>query len=206
MRKNSVNNHLIEFFKGVKVVNIPQIRMESNFIRLGLNIQKPVQEIQQPKAIQTIQQPKAKLEIETTPGKLTIDQTKAREDVDLKSARRRIEEAAQSGYQDWLNGLERRASQGRELMEIENGGNPLAYQAKLNSEGPEKQFNIGWVPSHFSVKINYEPAKLYIEAQPQKPRIDVEIQKPIHNYTPGKVTTEILEKNSLKIDFVDLTI
>lgn len=187
-------------------MNIPQIRLESNFFRLGLNIRKAVQEIEQPKAIQTIQQLKAKLEIETTTGKLTIDQTKAREDVDLKSVRKRIEEAAQNGHQDWMSGLERRARQGRELMEIENGGNPLAYQAKENSEGPEKQFNIGWIPSHFSVKINYEPAKVHIEAQPQKPRIDVEIQKPTHNYTPGKVTTEILEKNSLKIDFINLTI
>ncbi|MBT2687165.1 hypothetical protein J7I93_03100 [Bacillus sp. ISL-47] len=187
-------------------MNVPQIRLESNFIRLGLNIERPMQEISQPPAVLSIQQPKAILEIETAPGKLTIDQTKAREDVDLKSIGRRIEEFAQNGYQDWLKGLERRAAQGTELMRIENGGNPIAYQAKENSEGLPKQFNIGWIPSHNSVKVNYEPAKVNVKAQPQKPKIDVEIRKPIHNYTPGKVTAEILEKNSLSFDFINLTI
>ncbi|OMF61482.1 hypothetical protein BK139_06470 [Paenibacillus sp. FSL R5-0490] len=187
-------------------MNVPQIRLESNFIKMGLTIEKPVQEIEQPPAAQSIQQPKAILEIETIPGKLTIDQTKAREDVDLKSVGRRIEEFAQNGYQDWLKGLERRAAQGTELMKIENGGNPIAYQAKGNSEGPPLQFNIGWVPSHNSVRIQYEPAKVNIEAQPQKPKIDVEIRKPVHNYTPGKVSTEIIEKNSLSVDFISLTI
>ncbi|WP_026580998.1 DUF6470 family protein [Bacillus sp. J33] len=187
-------------------MNVFQIRLESNFIRMGLKIEKPVQEIKQPPAIQSIQQPKAILEIETIPGKLTIDQTKAREDVDLKSIRKRVEEFAQNGYQDWLKGLERRASQGTELMKIENGGNPISYQAKENSEGPPKQFNIGWIPSHNSVKIQYEPAKVNIEAQPQKPKIDVEIRKPIHHYTPGKVSIEIIEKNRLSIDFINLTI
>ncbi|MDF2037639.1 DUF6470 family protein [Cytobacillus oceanisediminis] len=187
-------------------MNVPQIRLESNFIKMGLKIEKPVQEIEQPPAFQSILQPKAILEIETIPGKLTIDQTKAREEVDLKSVSRRIEEFAQNGYQDWLKGMERRAAQGKELMEIENGGNPIAYHAKENSEGPPKQFNIGWVPSHNSVKIQYEPAKVNIEAQPQKPKIDVEIRKPVHTYTPGKVSTEILEKNSLNIDFINLTI
>jgi hypothetical protein len=187
-------------------MNIPQIRLESNFIRMGLNIEKPIQEIQQPPAVQSIQQPKAILEIETIPGKLTLDQTKAREDVDLKSIGRRIEEFAQNGYQDWLKGLERRAVQGTELMKIENGGNPIAYQAKENSEGAPKQFNIGWIPSRNSVKIQYEPAKVNIEAIPQKPKIDVEIRKPVHNYKQGKVSTEILEKNSLNIDFINLTI
>lgn len=187
-------------------VNIPQIRLESNFVRMGLNIEKPQQEIEQPSAIQSIQQPMAILEIETIPGRLTIDQTKAREDVDLKSIGRRVEEFAQNGYQDWLNGLGRRATQGRELMEIEIGGNPIANQGKVNNERPEKQFNIGWIPSHFSVVIQYEPAKVNIDAQPQKPKIDVEIRKPVHNYTPGKVSTEILEKNSLSIDFINITI
>ncbi|MDQ0218418.1 hypothetical protein ELQ35_03470 [Peribacillus cavernae] len=185
-------------------MQLPQIRLQSNFIRTGLQIDKPIQEIDQPHAEQSIQQPHAVLEIETVPGKLTIDQTKAREDMDLKSIGRRIEEFAQNGYQDWLKGLERRAAQGNELMKIENGGNPLATQAKENSEKPMIPFNIGWIPSHFSVKTKYEPAKVNINVKPQKPIIDAEIRKPIHEYTPGKTSIEVLEKNRLVIDFINL--
>lgn len=185
-------------------MQLPQIRLQSTFINTGLQIQQPVQQIEQPQAKQSIQQPQAILEMETIPGKLTIDQTKAREDMDLKSIGRRIEEFAQNGYQDWLKGLERRATQGNELMKIENGGNPIASQAKENGQKPIVPFNIGWIPSHFSVKIQYEPAKVNINAKPQKPIIDAEIRKPIHEYTPGKTSVEVTEKNSLDVDFAYL--
>jgi Family of unknown function (DUF6470) len=59
-------------------MQIPQIRLQSTFMKIGLNIEKPVQRIEQPPAILKIEQPPAVLEIETIPGKLTIDQTKAR--------------------------------------------------------------------------------------------------------------------------------
>lgn len=185
-------------------MQIPQIRMESTFIKLGLDIQKPNQQIEQPQAIQTIEQPQAIVQMETTPGRLTIDQTKAREDVDLKSVFRRTEEAAQSGYQDWMSGLARRAQQGTQLKNIQYKGNVIAHQAKANSAREVKQFNIGWLPSQFSVRTDYQPSQLHIDVQVQKPNIQVQTQKPIHDYTPGKVTPEVLEKNHLEIDFVNV--
>lgn len=185
-------------------MQLPQIRLESNFIKTGLTIEKPVQTIEQPKALQSIEQPAAILEIETSPGKLLIDQTDARADVDLKSVSRRIKESAQNGYQDWLNGLARRARQGRALMSIHKGGNPIVAHAKENSQGDVKQFNIGWIPSHFSVKLQYQPAEVKIHVEPQKPKVDTEIQKPIHQYTPGNVEVGVLDENFLSIDFINI--
>ncbi|WP_153126685.1 DUF6470 family protein [Peribacillus tepidiphilus] len=186
-------------------MKLPQIRMESTFIKLGLNIQKPVQTIEQPKAQQTIEQPRPELNIETIPAKLTIDQSKAWEDMDLKSIFKRTEEFADYGYESWLAGLERRAQQGQELMKIENKGNVIASQAKINGERPEKQFNIGWIPSYFSVKTNYRPAEVKIDWKLNKPNIDVRLNKPIHEYHPGMVTGHIERWNDLKIDYVNLT-
>lgn len=185
-------------------MQLPQIRLQSTFIKTGLNIEKPIQEIEQPKAIQSIEQPKAIVEMETTPGVLTIDQSKARADMDLKNISQRIQEFAQNGYQDGLQGIARRIAQGDELMKIENGGNPIASLAKEDAKGTEKQFNIGWIPSHGSVKLNYQPAKVKINVEPQKPIINAETQKPIHNYIPGKTTVGVLENNSLDIDFINL--
>ncbi|WP_409302834.1 DUF6470 family protein [Peribacillus sp. SCS-155] len=185
-------------------MQLPQIRLQSNFIKTGLDIQQATQQIEQPQAKQSIQQPQALIEIRTSPSKLTIDQTKAREDIDLKSIAKRIEEFAQNGYQDWLKGMERRALQGREMMEIENKGNPIAIQTKENSEKPMVPFNIGWIPSYNSVKLAYEPAKVDIRITPQKPIIEVEIRKPVHEYTPGHTKVEVLEKNTLDIDFINL--
>ncbi|WP_249594497.1 DUF6470 family protein [Peribacillus frigoritolerans] len=185
-------------------MQIPQIRLQSAPMKIGLNIEQPVQQIEQKAAVQSIQQPQAILEIQTTPGKLTIDQSQAREDMDLKSLSRRVDEFAQQGYQDWLAGMARRAQQGTELRHIEKGGNALAEQARQNSKGPEKQFNLGWIPSHFSVKLDYQPAEVKIEATAQKPIIDAQINKMNHTYTPGSVNVEILQKNALDIDFINL--
>ncbi|MDR7073153.1 DUF6470 family protein [Fictibacillus barbaricus] len=187
-------------------MSFPQLRMESTFGQIALTIQKPVQEIEQSAAELSIQQPKAELDIQRTPGQLTIDQTQARADMDLKSISRRFEEFAQQGYEDWLSGLARIAQDGDELMMIENGGNPLAEQAKRNSESPIYDFNIGFIPSPFSVKINYQPSEVKLNWQTHQPVIDVKVNKPLHNYTPGSVSTEMKQWPSLFIDVVGLNI
>jgi hypothetical protein len=185
-------------------MNFPQLRMESTYGQLGLTSEKPVQEIEQRPAEMTIIQPKAQMTINRTPGKLTIDQTQAWEDMDLKHIFKRIEEAAQNGYQDWLAGMARRSQEGDDLMKIENGGNPIAEHAKINSESPIYEFNIGFVPSHFSVKINYQPVDLKINWKTYKPEIDVKINKPRHDYTPGIILGEMKQWPSLKTEVIGL--
>lgn len=185
-------------------MQLPQIRLQSTFAKIAIKRTPPVQEIKQPPAELDLQQPPAEMKIETTPAKLTIDQTKAWEDMNLKSIFRCIEEFAQQGYEDWLEGIARVSRQGDELMRIEDGGNPLADQAKENSEDPIYDFNIGWIPSRFSVKTNFEPAKVHIDVKVHQPIIRAKINKPIIHYTPGKVTIDLAQRNSLKIDFVNL--
>ncbi|MFE1243048.1 DUF6470 family protein [Fictibacillus sp. NPDC058756] len=185
-------------------MNFPQLRMESTFGQIGLTSQKPIQEIEQLPAELTITQPKAEMNIERTPGKLTIDQTQAWEDMDLKPILRRIEEFAQNGYQDWLSGMARRSQEGDDLMKIENGGNPIAEHAMMNCESQMYDFNIGFVPSSFSVKINYHPIDLRIDWKTHKPEIDVKINKPRHDYTPGVVRSEMRQWPSLKIEVIGL--
>jgi hypothetical protein len=185
-------------------MQLPQIRLQSTFAKIAIETTPPVQEIKQIPAELDLQQPPAEMKIETTPFKLTIDQTKAWEDMDLKHIFRRIEEFAQQGYEDWLEGIARVSRQGDELMRIGDGGNPIAEQAKENSEGPIYDFNIGWIPSLFSVKTHFEPAKVHIDVKVNKPINNTKINKPIINYTPGKVTIGLAQRNSLKIDFVNL--
>ncbi|RFB11031.1 hypothetical protein DZB84_21205 [Bacillus sp. HNG] len=185
-------------------MELAQIRLESQNAKRGIHTIKAVQEIQQPKAELSIEQPNAELTIKTTPGKLTIDQTEAWADMDLKHISRRIAEAADKGYQDSLEGIARRAQEGNELLRIENGGNPIAQIAKRKSDGPELQFNIGWIPSYFSVKTNYVPAEVDIQVKVNKPIINAGINKPIHEYTPGNVDIYLDQRQSLKIDFANL--
>jgi hypothetical protein len=185
-------------------MNLPQIRLESTFAKIAIETTLPMLEIEQPPPELDLQQPPAEIKIEKTPAKLTIDQTKAWEDMDLKHIFRRIEEFAQQGYEDWLEGMARVSRQGDELMRIEDRGNPFAEQAEENGEDPMYEFNIGWVPSHFSVKTNFEPAKVHIDVKVNKPINNTKINKPIINYIPGKVMVDLDRRNSLKVDFANL--
>ncbi|MEH7225052.1 DUF6470 family protein [Bacillus sp. JJ1566] len=180
---------------------LPQIRLESKQAQIGIETTSARTETEQPKAELSIQQPKADISMETTPPKLTIDQTEAWADMGLKNILRSIEELAQKGKEDTLVGIARRVQQGTELMEIENGGNPLVRQAQENGQKPMKEFNIGFIPSFGSVKIHYEPGKVDIKATPHKPIIDVQVNKPIVDYFHGKVDTYLRQRNELKIDF-----
>lgn len=183
-------------------MNIPKIQIQSTKGQIGLNIQKPVQEIKQPQANLDLQQPKAKMSIKTTKSKLSIDSYEMRESMDYKNSMSRTREIAQQSKQEALDGIARRAQEGQELMRIENGGNPIAEQAKRRGRQPYSGLNIKFIPQANTVKINFQPATVDIQVEPQKVINNSTINKPIHNYTPGKVKVEMLQYPSLKIDWL----
>ncbi|MFZ3590384.1 DUF6470 family protein [Bacillus sp. DJP31] len=185
-------------------MQIPQIRLQSTFAQIGLKTNNATLSIEQHPANLSIEQPKADMKITTEPSRLSIDQTKAREDVDLKSIFKRVEEAASLGYNSFLEGVARRSSEGDQLMMIENGGNAIALIAEQNGRSKEYDFNIGWVPSAGSVKIQFTPAKVNIDVQQKKPIIQVQTNKPNMNYSPGNVEVSLTNKNNLDIDFANL--
>lgn len=183
-------------------MNIPKLQIQSTPARIGLDIQKPVQEIQQPKANLDLQQPKAKMSIQTTKSKLSIDSYEMRESMGYKTSMSRTREIAQQSNQMLLEGIARRAQEGQELMRIENGGNPIAEQAKRSGIQPYSGLNIKFIPQANTVKINFEPGTVDIQVEPQKVINNSTINKPIHNYTPGKVNVEMLQYPSLIIDWL----
>lgn len=185
-------------------MQFPQIRMESQMAKISIQQSQGMQEIRQPKADLSIEQPKAEISIRTNPSKLTIDQTQAWEDMNIMSPLRRTEKLAQEGYQGFLEGTERRARQGTELMRIENKGDPLIGQAIENGYGGMKTLGITFIPSPFSVKMNYEPADVQIDVQTNKPVINATIRKPEHDYSRSQVEIQMKQYEHLEIDFINL--
>jgi hypothetical protein len=181
-------------------MNFPQITMHSTYGQIEINTQNASLTIEQPPVDLSIEQPKAEMTVNRIPSKLTIDQSKARADVDLKSARQRIEDAAQQGQQSVAQGIARRAQEGEELMKIENGGNPIAQQAKQHNLIPEQEFGLGCVPSLGSVKIDYDPGQLNINWTTHKSIINSQSHKPIINFYPGKINISMKQYPSLNID------
>jgi hypothetical protein len=176
--------------------------MESQLAQIGIQQTTAKQYIKQPKAEITIQQPAASISMKTTPAKLQIDQSRAWEDMDLMHITKRNEKFAEASLQAVQQGMSRRAAEGRELMMIEKEGNPISQQAAVNSRKVEKTLGIAFIPSPFSVKINYEPAQVDIDVQVNKPLIDAKRNHPEMQYKAGSVDIHMKQDPVLHIDFI----
>ncbi|MED0652862.1 DUF6470 family protein [Anoxybacillus geothermalis] len=183
-------------------MRIPQLRMEATYAKLAISTEPARLEITQPPAELTMEQPPAEMHITSVPARLTIDQTEAWAAVNNKHVFRLIRDAAADGRQAVLDVIARTAIQGDELMRIEDGGNPLADQAVVNSEDPPLEFNIALVPPPFSVKVDYEPGRLAIDWNTYAPRIDVKPHAPIIRCQQGAVKIDLAQRPSLHIDVV----
>ena len=181
-------------------MNIPQLQIQTTPAKIDLQVTRPVQEIQQPKASLSIEQPAAILEMSTTRPQLSLDTTENRADIDLKSVFRRTSDNAQYGMQKVQEGTARRAQEGQQLMKIENGST-VADIVKQNSEKPMAELQVKFVGDRLKIKTNWTAGSLDIKVTPQKPKIDTQINKPIHNYTPGKVSVEMQQHDSIQIDW-----
>lgn len=181
-------------------MNIPQLQIQTTPAKLGLQNEKPIQELEQPIASQSIEQPAAILEMSTTRPQLSLDTTENRTDIDLKSPLRRGAENGQYGMQQALEGAGRRASEGQQLMKIENGAS-IADIVKQNTDRPQADINVRFVGDRTKLHMSFSEGSLNINVTPQKANINVQINKPIHNYTQGKVTGIMEQYNSIDIDW-----
>lgn len=186
-------------------MRLPQIQIHTTDAKLDLRIGKPIQHIEQPKATQHIEQPAAILEINTTKGVLKIDSSQARRDLGIIGPIEATKNAAKEGQQAALSGAARRASEGRKMMMSAGKGQGRATIQNIakQNHGPHRvQFNIKFVPSVGSVKIDYTPGTTDVNIQRREPIIDAKVNKPIHEYTPGKVTGTMVQRPNVEIDVI----
>lgn len=181
-------------------LNGPKLQITTTRGILGLHTTRSVQEIEQPRAILSQEQPAAILEISTSAAMLSLDTTEVRADLDLKSVFKRTEEFAQLGREGAMEGIGRRAAQGRQLMDISKGRNVIKEHAVENGSRPMKTIGIKFIPNRLKLEMSIQPGSLDINIQTQKPINDVTIQKPIYRYTPSKLTGEMEQWPSIQID------
>lgn len=185
-------------------MKVPSIQMESRFGRINIEQTPAKIDIRQTNATQTIEQPKAEMNIKNSKGNMQIDQSQAWEERNLMSTIQLNKRHAQEGLSAIKEGVARRAEQGTQLIKIETGTNGIAEQAVKNGHRQFKQLGIKYVPSPFSVKINYKPGDLNIDIQPRKPIIDVQINKSELSFRRGNVHISMSQYPALQISVIDL--
>jgi len=181
-------------------VKFPQIRMTSQMAQIGMKQTFSKQKLHQPEADLTIEQPKADVRIQAPLGTLTIDQTEAFTDANLLSAGDLIDKKAREGLQLAASGTARRAREGSELMRIENEGKPIIMQAQRNGYRQKKDLTIDFIPSPFSVQIDYEPKDVQIDVNVNHPTITAHPRAPEHEVERGKVDIYMRQYENLHID------
>ncbi|WP_181347263.1 DUF6470 family protein [Thalassobacillus sp. CUG 92003] len=186
-------------------MKLPQIRLQSQMAQTQINSTQGRMMIKQPEATVSIQQPDADVSMSTRPSKLTIDQSQAWEDMGLKSAKKSIEAFAQEGKQAALQAMAKTSRQGDQLMRIENGGDPILSQAKQDAYDQQKEFNVGWIPSHGAVKIDYQPSDADIQVETRQPVINNQANAPEISHERGSVTTSMASEADLNVDVAHLT-
>ena len=187
-------------------MRIPQIQIQTTDIQMDWNIQDPVQRIQQPQADLNIEQQAATLEINTTNPTIDINMDQFWADVGLKKTSQLIAEYAQMGRQGMLKGISRRVREGRQMMlgaGKGQGANTMKSIA-IQNHGPKRPgpYNIKFIPSYNSIKVNITPGTTDVNITRNEPKIDVQVNKPIHDYTPGDVTGTMLVRPNVEIDVI----
>jgi len=186
-------------------MKLPHIQIQTTDAKIDLHIAKPQQHIEQPKATQHIEQPAALLDINTTSGVLKIDSSQARRDLGLIGPLESSANYAEKGKQEVLKGMARRAREGRQIMENsgKGQGHTIIQNIAKQNHGPHRvQFNVKFVPSVGSVKIDYTPGTTDVNIERREPIIDAKVNKPIHEYTPGKVTGTMVQRPDVNIDVI----
>lgn len=182
---------------------IAQLRMESTFARLGLNINKPVQEIRQPTAEMNLSQVPAKLDIEQARLELSIDSSQARANIGIMTSTQFSESNAAYGKQKAMQAIAEKSQEGDRLMRIYTKENAIA------AIGREKGLRVlegGYRPPTASadegVDIHIQLKPVVVQVQRNGMTMNPVTKPPELSYTPGKVEPYMIQYNSLKIDVV----
>jgi hypothetical protein len=185
-------------------MQLPQIRMQSTFAQIGLNIRKPVQEIEQPQAELNIRQEPAVLSIQQARVELHLDASQARSNIGLMTPMQFSDSNAAYGKSQWLEAVGEMSQEGDVLMRIETRSNAVAELAvdkgvllKNGYVPPAASFDEG-----VEVRIESKPAVIHVERRGM--RMDPVIHLPVHKYTPGKVEGYLRQWPKLHIEVVGL--
>jgi hypothetical protein len=187
-------------------MQFPQIRLHSAFAQIGMQRSNPVQEIQQVPAELSYKRTPTKMNIERTPGQLEIDQEQAWNQLNLKGPSQLIADNADYARQQAMEAIAETVAEGNQMQAIENKTNAIDAIVTNKVLAPPADFNIAFIPSHGSVKFNYQPTELHIDWQKGRIEFQATPAQVNHQYTPGKTEIYLRQKNRLEIDFVGINV
>jgi len=175
-------------------VQIPQIRIQQEYTKIGIEVTSGKLSIEQPKSELEIHQQASDMEIRRTPGEMKIDQSKAWSAIGLGTSQEMMDRMAANSQQIAHQTIAEIAQAGDRMMQIQNKGNIFADLARESFFKDYPMDLLG--PAGFNnVEFEYIPSSSDIRITPKGVSFDPIINKPDIEYTPGKISVYIAQKN-----------
>ncbi|AHA30662.1 hypothetical protein ASF99_08420 [Exiguobacterium sp. Leaf187] len=179
-------------------MNLPHLEMRQTSAKIGMQTTPLEMRQTQRPADLSIEQPQGELTIETVAARLEIDSSQAWIEMGRIPAFESVRRYADLGQQMVREGTGRVASEGDQLMRIEQKGEVIARIAKMNDTPPAEVTTMGFIPRSLDrVKINFTPAEVNVRYTARKPVIDVTTHRPELEVTEGKTDIFLRERNQL---------
>jgi hypothetical protein len=179
--------------------------LEINTVRaqIGIDIQKPVQTLEQPKGEQQIEQIKAEMVLDWELPRVIIDQYQCFAEAGLKGNQDLFRDYGELGKTVVLEYTGRIALEGDQFGRIEDGRSAREVLAAISEENAwtELESNVDCIPKS-RPEIDFS-GHLNIDWKLGGARIAYRPNKPIHNYQPGKAVVYMKQWPSISIRYID---
>ena len=188
-------------------MQVPQLQISQTHGQIGMNHHRPQIQIQQHDPAFTIKQEHATIQINQQSGQLSIDQREAFASANSKHIYRLIEEWGAKAMNHARQMTAKYAQEGDQMMRIENGGDVIPRIAERNSDLlPTKEFNVVQMPRPFSVKVNYQPGQLSVNATGGMADVQVQKRDPTIQHQPWQTDAYIRQKNNIQFQAVGVNV
>lgn len=167
-------------------MQIPQIQMTLQNAVLSIDADIGKQHLEQPRATVDMEQIRPEQHFKTTSGRLEINQDRVWDALALGNNLETMSKIYSMASDIALQGIARIVEKGDQMASIHIGGNPIAEMAReWKRTFPE--FDFRGEASFDNIDLHYTPSELTIETTPGRVNLNVQINRPIHEYERGKL-------------------
>lgn len=177
-----------------------QLRIEQQFARIGMNIQKPLIILQSTLPVIELDIKEPMVEIHSPRPKVYIDQTRCFADAGKRTPEEFARYNADLAYSEGMQAIGDIAAKGDMLAAIEKGY--TIEQMAADAMNNQADFNVTAIPKQ-PPKIDWDIRP--VDVKLNRGSVDLRLnQGRIENHTQyAQITTYLRQKNYLQIDWID---
>ncbi|MDQ8734022.1 DUF6470 family protein [Paenibacillus sp. LHD-38] len=180
-------------------MQIPQIQIRTQPALISIDADIGKQHLEQPTATVDMEQIRPKQHFRTTSGRLDINQDRVWDALALGNNLQTMSKIYSMASDIALQGLARIVEKGDQMAAIHLGGTPIADMARdWKRTFPEYDFR--GEAAYDNIDIQYTPSELSIETTPGRINLNVQVNRPVHEYERGKL--EIYMSQYPKVEII----